>query len=516
MNAEKDIREKEARLKQLKQEQLRLQQQIELSKFVTPYPINLQWPSKLTTSQTDFDLIQYRLLENGVVYDAPSTVGSALESTAAFISDMERTGCFNSVKVEIEQGEDESKQRLHVKLDEKRWYRLHIGGGVKAFEADASSSPDSFMPPAEIDFSLGLRNLSGFLDQTSINYSLDTRNIGSWSLKNEVPLYILLPETIKYSLLGLDIGSQYTLTSKAVLNTVDYEYTRGYQEYQRLVSFQIANTHSVISPEAFPGVYYGFGWATLFRDIAPRRRADSPWGFHAAPDVLAQSGPSVKHSVTSEFRLNGALTDHPLVPSEGIDFHSRFELATPPGDVGFWKLQSGFSIQEKVSPLISIHGIFQTGILKSLSYGGICRPAGLSDRFYAGGPLLFRGFSPAGVGPRAGKSASDPGDAIGGDFFYTATAMASVAAPKTTPLVGEALDELGFRFFGFVSAGTCVGSVWHTTPIAVLASTRLSAGVGVATAALGPRLETTFSWPLRYGTADIRRQWQFGIGFTIG
>jgi outer membrane protein assembly factor BamA len=51
---------------------------------------------------------------------------------------------------------------------------------------------------------------------------------------------------------------------------------------------------------------------------------------------------------------------------------------------------------------------------------------------------------------------------------------------------------------------------------AVLQSTRASVGVGIASSVMGPRVEATYAWPLRYGPRDARRHFQFGMGFSFG
>lgn len=509
------------KLRQVQQEERRLQQQLRAQEYASQYPVRISWPSPVTNAaRTNVDLIQYRLLEAGVLYDVPTTLGDTIEAASRFVQDLERTDAFESVKVTVDKGEEEAKDSssslpptsvLKVTLKEKRWYRLHAGAGIKTSSWQQETSPDSFLPKGEVEFSAGLRNLTGCLDQTALQYSLDTMSVGAWKLVHERPLYTVLPESLQYVLLEQSNGSQISITTQAVLDTVDHEYTRSYKEYQRMLSARISNTHSVVNPEQYPGIYYGIEWTTLYRDLVPRRQASVPYYYQATPEVVSQAGPSVKHSFAAEFRLNGTFTDHPYNPSEGIDLHAKAELATPPGDVGFIKGHLGLALHVPLTSLFTIHGILKTGILHPLSFGGLCQGPGLSDRFYVGGPLNFRGFSPSGVGPRVGVvTGQSPGDALGGNLYYTATVMASMGVPTQalTPVLAEALHSV--RLFSFATVGTCtdsLSSVWQ--------STRSSIGLGLATSALGPRLETTFSWPLRQNPADVTKAWQLGFGFTI-
>jgi outer membrane protein assembly factor BamA len=539
-SADASMRHKVQRLQQQQREEqeerLKAQQVQRFQRFAMEYEINVQFPAAVESAiadskpRTDPDLIQHRLLEAGFLYDVPVAAGETLALATAFCADLERTGCFNSVQAELgkappaeEQGDGaqpaQAAQVLRVKLDEKQWYRLHAGGGVKT---DGLLSPEAaqstgFLPVAEFDASVGLRNLTGHLDQTNLQYTLDTQSTASWTLSHERPLYTALPASLKDLVLEQSTGSQYSMTTRAVLDTVDYEWTRSYKEFQRLFSVTVSNHHSVRAAEQAPGLYYGLEWSTVFRDLVPRRHPTTPFAFAASPEIVSQAGPDVKHSLAVEFRTNDTFLDHASNPTAGVELHGKAELATPPGDVGFLKCHGGLSMHLPVLDAhdISLHGSLTGGLLQSLSFGGLCRPAGISDRFFMGGPVNLRGFMPAGIGPRATApkgSCSPGGDALGGDFFYSATAMAS-AVPSP---IASLLDPLGIRLLAFCNVGTCVGAIAETPLQAVLQSTRASVGVGIASSVMGPRVEATYAWPLRYGPRDARRHFQLGMGFSFG
>jgi hypothetical protein len=489
------------------------------------------------------------------LYEVPTTVQDTLTAASTFCADLERTGCFHKVHVQIGKGgkgaatasatagaaDATAENQVTVTLDEKKWYRLHAGGGVKtdgwlsgkggsaASTATTEQLQHGFLPVAEFDASVGLRNVTGHLDTTDLQYTLDTRQMAAWSLRHARPLYTVLPDSLQELVLSSANGSQYSVQAAAVLDTQDYEWTKSYKEFQRLLSVTVSNHHSVTNPETAPGIYQGLAWCLTSRDLVPRRQANTPFSYTASPEVVSQAGPSVKHSVTAEFRTNDAFADHASCPTAGVEWHGTAELATPPGDVGFVKAQGGVSVHVPVNLTmlqqhdVSLHGAFSTGFLKNLSFGGLCRPAAISDRFFCGGPVNLRGFMPAGIGPRAatgaansgGTGSSPGGDALGGDFFYTATAMASVVP---SPLAAF-LDPYGIRFLAFANAGTCIGNFGQgTAPVVsqILGSSRVSVGVGVVSSAMGPRVEATYAWPLRYGPRDARRHFQFGMGFSFG
>jgi hypothetical protein len=529
--------------------------------YVSNYEVQLSWPavvlaaateenaaSNRTTAssatasppkppRTSDELIQMRLLEARVLFEVPVTLGETVERLDDFCRDLEKTGCFNKVSVQVGGGESVSsdsgadgavEQELRVILDEKAWYRLHLGGGVKAQELleTAEQSAESGVLPmaAELEASVGLRNLAGCLDQSALSYRLDTKGLASWTLSHERPLYTFLPSPWRETLLETSTGSRYSLTAKAVLDTLDFEYSRSYKEYQRLVSVHLSNQHSLrdspLAGAMIPEWYGSLSWSFLLRDVIPRRTVDSPWLSAASPSILQEAGPSNKNSFVATLRTNGAFLasdrgDQPVLnPTAGWQAYAEVEVATPPGDVSFAKVQTGLSSHLPVTDSLSLHWMGQAGFLKSPLWGGK-GGATVSDRFHIGGPLQIPGFLPAGIGPRdsrggSGQSLTPGGDSVGGDLYYRTTLMASL--PAFTSVFADA------RAFGFLAAGTCVRQANLKDPLVdVLASTRASVGVGLATTALaGSRLEVTYAWPLRYAPVDARRNFQFGIGLSLG
>jgi outer membrane protein insertion porin family len=242
----------------------------------------------------------------------------------------------------------------------------------------------------------------------------------------------------------------------------------------------------------------------------PRRFPKSPFACDASPDIVAQTGRSIKHSLLYEYRMNNKL--------DGVDLSCSAELAGPPGDVGFAKWEGAVSYTLPLSPTPSVDGVslhfsFHSGFVKPLRFGGLCRDSlCVSDRFFVGGPLQLRGFHPSGIGPRAdtgGSLVAGGGDSLGGELFYTSMLAASAPFPFNTTM-----KEAGLRFMCFVNTGTLSG--WGVPVTSLIRSTRASVGTGVTLSTSMGKLEATYSIPLRYGPRDIRQQAQFGFGFVIG
>lgn len=102
--------------------------------------------SNQKTLRTSSDFVNARLLEaslplgGGRRRNGDKTISSLsnhAESMNRFVRDLEGTGCYDTVCVGIgmpstNSHSDEGKCDVTVKLNEKKWYKLHIGGGVNA------------------------------------------------------------------------------------------------------------------------------------------------------------------------------------------------------------------------------------------------------------------------------------------------------------------------------------------------------------------------------------------------
>jgi outer membrane protein assembly factor BamA len=512
------------------QERARQQHEAQWSQFISKYGLNILFPAKASPKdkskklKTDKDLINARLLENGILFEDLQTVPELQEGVSKVVDNLTRTGCFNSVQLQLgkntaedpEQQEQEQQHphQIEVILDEKNWYSLYIGGGFKHEGLEESLNNGTKLPSVQFETSAKLLNLTGFLDQTQFKYTVDQSSVSSLLLSHERPLYSWLGEdnAIGEFILALPRGSQYSLGIRASVDTADYEWTRSYKEHQRMLTCRLDNQGQVAKPEMAPEPYWGVDWQLALRDVVPRKHASLPYAADASPEVVASSGTSMTHSVTMEARTNGAYCDHRFQPTAGVDWYSKLQLSGPPGDVGFVKAQGGGALHlPLLGQLLALHGACNTGYLQPLSFGGICKPPTISDRFFVGGPMQLRGFLPAGIGPRSktGGSTSPGGDALGGSFFYTGTVAASLAPPGV-------FNEYGVRMFCFCNAGTLVGTTDGVPLSAIANSTRVSAGAGISAATPMGRAEATYAWPLRYGPRDARRNLQFGFGFNFG
>jgi outer membrane protein assembly factor BamA len=511
--------------------------------------------------RTSSDFINYRLLDTGIDFISgdPTSLSTLTESLQDFVKDLENTGCYESVQVIL--GRQQRKEypstssstsskltrELDVVLQEKNWYKLYIGGGIKQDyhqACSASSSGMGMIPKMQFETSASLINLTGETDVTQLYYSLDQTSTPSLSLQHTRPLYSLLSGSWGDAVLNMDQGSKIGVTLKASVDTHDYDSFRSSKDHVQKVSIKVSN-NTVGSSTSGPmpgndGVYTGLEWSLAFRDVIPRRHGTVPFQYDASPEIIAASGPNLKHSLVADYRLNGYLTDDRFNPTAGFDAYGGVEVAGPPGDVGFVKLWGGASVHvpivaeqldsderkrlgflKQIFNGLSLHTSIHGGSIKGLDFGGLCCSGtgrhvttNISDRFHVGGSHQLRGFLPSGIGPRSvvGGASTPGGDSMGGDVFYTASALLSMPFPGN-----EFLAKNGVRLFAFANAGTLTSLENAFSNIgSFVNSSRTAVGGGVSVGTAIGRLEATYAVPLRYAPSDARRSVQAGIGFTFG
>lgn len=399
--------------------------------------------------RTDQDFVNIRLMESGIEFDEVQSLGEASAAVARFVDGMKSTGCYDSVQVAIGRPAPVSEEdavtagrlqeaqqarqgdggntanaaaaaaaaqveprHLDVILGEKRWYKLYIGGGIKhegIIGGSSSGSSIEQLPRVQMETSAGLLNVSGCSDVTSAAYTVDQTGATTLGLSHDRPLYsCFAPYSALYNAVltnPLLNASHTALRVTGRMDTVDWECARSSRDRTRSIGVKICNWGHVAVPEAAKDAYVGLEWTAAFRDVLPRRHPTTPFACDASPEIVAQSGPSWKHSLLYQHRLNNSLCDDKYNPTSGVDAHWSWEVAGPPGDVGFVKGTGGAALHVPVVDTlggISLHASINGGFIRPITYGGLC-PAttSITDRFYVGGPIQLRGFMHSGIGPRA-------------------------------------------------------------------------------------------------------------------
>ena len=294
---------------------------------------------------------------------------------------------------------------------------------------------------------------------------------------------------------------------------------------------------------------WSFMYEALLRDIIPKRLSTTtPYIFQASLPILQQAGPTWKQSIIGQISSSSQPSHFALSSTNDDDNHdqqhhhknnhnnhhhhhhtttttnswplwyicpywdwtARMEWALPTiltnqSDLSFvkttWNINwhcplvciststtsSSTTSTTTTLPLMTWHSLFNVGHLYTWTRHS------LSDRFYVGGPLHFRGFGSCGIGPRASwfhpnnnnndKNDNnnnnqesnnvvvpfhlDRGDALGGDFYYTWTQL--ISFPLLWPWSSLSSSSLStsssylppIEAFVFGTVGTCVGSLSH-------------------------------------------------------
>lgn len=437
-------RQKLREIQAQREQQMREKLQQLKAEYVSAYSLPLNYPAKVTgiaededdhdynkaknaTIRTSKDFINARLLEAGLPLGggAPSklTLGDHSTKVQRFINDLEGTGCYDSVQVHIGNEQDssynnnntdsssEQQNQQHiplemfdvtVRLKEKRWYKIYIGGGVNSEDLSSlgasGASGSAFggtgvalgsLPKLQFETSASLLNLSGYADVSTALYSVDQTGASSFKFTHDRPLCSWLPkhsqmydwlmprdprlvnddeqentnnvdelqvymdDDAQYALGG---GSHTTLGIHALSQEQDFESTRSSKEFSRSIGLRLANhcrgasrgpgmgganKPSISPPETMAGPYYFLDWNACLRDTLPRRHPEFPFTLDCSPEVAKQAGTALKHSLTGGLYMNSCLTDDRYDPTMGYDAHLVGEVAGPPGDHGFLKLKCG-------------------------------------------------------------------------------------------------------------------------------------------------------------------------------
>ncbi len=223
--------------------------------------------------RTDADFIQHRLIDNGLAFGDIQSLSQVTEALSGFVTELERSGCYETVQAAIgkEQKEPEKEEQteektalerpkdsqylpptilpgsLDILLNEKKWYKVYIGGGVKQDTKDITFQSAK----AQLETNLSLLNLKGCTDQTRLSYAVDQTSATRFTLSHDAPLYSFFAKDslLQNSILLSSGGSKTHGTLRATMDTLDFEHSRSYKEYQRLLSFRMSNIGYIPRPE---------------------------------------------------------------------------------------------------------------------------------------------------------------------------------------------------------------------------------------------------------------------------
>ena len=187
--------------------------------------------------------------------------------------------------------------------------------------------------------------------------------------------------------------------------------------------------------------------------------------------------------------------DSAIWPTKGHLERATLELATPPGDLEYWKYSY---THQYFYPFSRSLTLLLTGELDAGDgYGG--KPLPFFKNYYSGGIGSVRGFRNASLGPR-----DIDGSFLGGNRKVNGS------AELLFPVPGSGLDR-SMRFGAFIDAGQVYGGSEKVD----LSLLRASAGLSFAwNSPVGP-MKISIARPLKQKPGDDVQPIQFTLGYIF-
>lgn len=407
-----------------------------------------------------------------------STGGSfqgVADDVGVAVERLRSTGCFKGVDAYLDRGPD-NDANVVVTVTEESLYQIRTGTSV-----ETSGDHD-----ASVEGSLVWRNITGRGETIRATAGWMGGGSGRRSF-GDSPSNSLNVEFVKPFVFGLGT-SAFSRIGQTLRN------------HEERSSYSISTRSGEIGMDTpFGRFSLGSAWRELC-DVTDK----------ASILVHDEAGHTWKSSIKHRFEVDHR--DHPTLPSEGFAAGIETEIAgmLQVGDVSFRKVEGDFQAH---FPL----GASGAALAFSTRFGGVIGTGGdvhvrIQDRFFLGGPNSLRGFRTRGVGPRDGH------DALGGEAYYTATAMLSVPVPQTSVfhhLFGARVHVFGT--VGDIASGSIVreGVVGLRTSknmqelrdklSGLTASSRVAVGLGIAgDTALG-RIELNFCNVIQSAALDMSK-----------
>jgi len=312
-----------------------------------------------------------------------------------------RLGFFEEVEVTPIQGSSADRARVNVSVVEQPTGELAFGAGF--------SSTDSFL----VDFSVSERNLRGRGQFLRLRVSASSR-------RQQIDIRFTEPRFLDRNLAaGFDLFQVRT-------------------DFSQEASFETQSTGFSLRA-GFPLT------RAVSASVNYTLRTDDVSTFFGVSESIARAAGS---RITSQlgYAVSWDRVDDRLEPSRGFRVSFNQDLAGFGGDVRYIRSELRGAIYRNVfrrDVVFSVTG--ESGLL--VSWGG--DDARINDRFFKGGNS-FRGFEPAGIGPRVvqrnlnlGELAS--GDALGGNFFAIGAVELTfpLGLPEQYGVKGSVFTEFG-------------------------------------------------------------------------
>lgn len=357
---------------------------------------------------------------------------------------------FEKVEINQEPGSAGDRTNLNVELQEKATGSLNVGLAYSTTEkllGDVSISDNNFLGRGQL-YSIGAQ-LS--------------------SLRRSVALGFTDPYFMDRNLAaGINLYSQRT-------------------NYQSIASYDQQSLGTALSL----GFELSEFWRMTLRYVI---REDKIFNVPSTASLAIQQAAGSFVTSLFGYQIAWDRRDDPVKPKNGWFFSVGQDIAGLGGSVNYLRTESSQAFYYPITDSITAVAKAEQGYIFGL--GQVVR---ITDRFFLGGDNL-RGFKLAGIGPRD----VDTGDALGGNFFGTASA--EVNFPLGLP------EEFGVRGALFTDIGTLFKTESQVTNLFDRHSPRAASGFGI-------NWESPFG-PIR---VDIAKAWMKGrydqaqtVRFNVG
>lgn len=380
---------------------------------------------------------------------------------------LESLGCFKNIGIyiDVSKGPEATPDGLDVTFYVKEMKR--VIGGINTMVGNNEGS-----------LILGMRfpNLYGRGERVHVEYGYGNKRTSSVNVTFAKPLRGKMNSVFSSSI--FQQGSEWSWS--------------GYKLLERGILLDLAFSSG-------PAIKHNLQWEGNWRELSCLSR-------FSTFNVREESGPSLKSCLRHILCVDRR--DDLMFPTSGGLFRLTSELAGFGGNVGFFKnealLQGNWSIMEDI--------VFQCAIQAGFLKHQTDKTVQICDKFFLGGPLFLRGFTPRGAGPQS------DGCALGADLFWAGALHLYTPLPFRPGKGG--IGEY-FRTHFFINSGNIgnfelTDDMQHNIKL-LTTDIRIAYGVGICLR-IGQmaRLELNYCVPLSFQKGDqLTNGVQFGIGASF-
>jgi outer membrane protein insertion porin family len=332
---------------------------------------------------------------------------------------LEQMDYFSKVESQAEDTDVPNHKDLVVGVEEKGTGSFTIGAGFSSDESIVGTVEvrqgnfDLFNPPT---FTGAGQKLQLRLSVGTLLQDYDLNFIEPWFLGKRLSLGVDLFHRVNYY---SALHSDYYTTSDG--GTVSLTKALGLKALRGTISYTLENVHLGITSG-----YQPYDTTNYFATTSGLYESESYNGAQVSTNILAERGSYLvsKVGLALEYDTRNSLK----LPDAGQDSAISAEVAAPPGDTKFYKLEvrtgwffKGFG-SNQVLELKARTGVASTW--------GATEHVPIFERWFLGGMYSLRGYRYETVGPL-----DDLGEALGGDTYWFASAEYSIPILKNSNLL---------------------------------------------------------------------------------